>query len=92
MKDVAYFLGSCLSNNELTDYENELLDYYFEELTSLVSNSELKINTKELEDEWRIMYPFSCADFMRFLLGWAPTHYKINRYNLDKIDHVLKQF
>lgn len=89
MKDVAYFLGSCMSNNELETYETELLDYYFEELNKAFVNKEFDFEFKALEQEWRSMYPAACTDFMRFLLGWMPTHQKINDYNRKMVDAVL---
>lgn len=89
MKDVAYFLGSCMSNNELEAYETELLDYYFAELNKAFVNKQFDFEFKTLEQEWRSMYPVACTDFMRFLLGWMPTHQKINDYNRKMVDAVL---
>ena len=90
MKDVAYFLGSCLSDSECELYEKELLDYYFERLQKVFeSNSEL-LNFIKLEEEWRELYPFAVADFTRFLLGWMPSHQKVNEYSLKKVVEVLE--
>lgn len=89
MKDVAYFFGSCLSSTELEVHEVALLDFYFSELVKAVELHELSINYKELEDEWRKMYPIACADFTRFLLGWMPLHQKVNAYNLKLLNSVL---
>ena len=89
MKDVAYFLGSCLSSSECELYQDELLDYYFQEIRSALNASDLDFEFNELEDEWRRMYPLSCADFTRFLLGWMPSHQKINDYNLNILKSVL---
>jgi hypothetical protein len=89
MKDVAYFLGSCLSSEACDKNETELLAYYFSELEKAVGQKDVNINFKGLEAEWREMYPFTCADFTRFLLGWMPSHQKINPYNLKLLDYVL---
>lgn len=89
MKDVAYFLGSCLSSKECKIYEDELLDYYFSILKEAVQAQSTKINFQELEAEWRKMYPVACTDFTRFMLGWMPTHQKVNRYNLKMMNEVL---
>ncbi|NOQ73107.1 MAG: DUF1679 domain-containing protein [Crocinitomix sp.] len=89
MKDVAYFFGSCLSSSECELNEKELLDYYFSELESALEDAIVTINFKELEQEWRRLYPVACADFTRFLLGWMPTHQKINNYNLNLMHSVL---
>jgi hypothetical protein len=89
MKDVAYFLGSCLTSEECDLYESELLNYYFAELQKVVSSGGAEVTFSRLEDEWRKMYPIACADFTRFLLGWMPSHRKVNAYNLEKMNGVL---
>jgi hypothetical protein len=90
MKDVAYFLGSCLSSSECETFEKELLDFYFIELQKASQNIAMPIDFEALEEEWRKLYPIACTDFMRFLLGWMPTHQKINKYNLDLMEEVLE--
>ncbi|MDY8137264.1 oxidoreductase family protein [Aquimarina sp. 2201CG5-10] len=89
IKDVAYFLGSCLSGSECELYQDELLDFYFSQLESSLNSLKLKVDFKELEQEWRKMYPIACTDFMRFMLGWMPSHQKINDYNLNIMNSVL---
>ena len=89
MKDVAYFLGSCLSSLECTLHQDELLDFYFLALEQAIKSSVLAINFKELEQEWRKLYPIACTDFTRFLLGWMPAHQKVNDYHLNLVDLVL---
>ena len=94
MKDVAYFLGGCLSSSECEEYENELLNYYFSELSSAFHAHQNAITTfnfdfNELEQEWRRLYPIACTDFTRFLLGWMPTHQKLNGYSRRKMQEVL---
>jgi thiamine kinase-like enzyme len=89
MKDLAYFLGSCLSANESAQLEEELLNFYFSKLENSLEALPKKVNFKELETEWREMYPVACTDFTRFLLGWMPSHQKINTYNLKMVNAVL---
>ena len=89
MKDVSYFLGSCLSSNECAHYEKELLDEYFSQLQEALQARSSSIDFDSLLSEWREMYLFACTDFMRFLLGWLPSHQKINRYNLNIMNQVL---
>ena len=89
MKDLAYFLGSCLSSNECVQHEEELLNFYFSKLKKALETQAKKVDFKELETEWRKMYPIACTDFTRFLLGWMPTHQKINKYNLKMVNAVL---
>ena len=89
MKDVAYFLGSCLTSSECELHENELLEFYFLSLKGSLEHLKGIIDFKELEDEWKRMYPIACTDFTRFLLGWMPSHQKINSYNLNMMKSVL---
>jgi hypothetical protein len=81
IKDVAYLLGSCLTGIECEQHEKELLNYYFSELESTLVNigNELKFN--ELKSDWTNLYVFAWADFTRFLMGWMPTHQKVNSYS-----------
>lgn len=81
MKDVAYFLGSCLDEDDCEAMESELLGYYFSALVGRVTQQKVKVDTAELEREWRELYPFAWADFHRFIKGWSPGHWKINSYS-----------
>lgn len=81
MKDVAYFIGSCLSEDECATLENTLLAHYFSALNHYVSEARPEVDTVELEQEWRALYAFAWADFHRFLKGWSPGHWKINSYS-----------
>ncbi|MBL4707888.1 MAG: DUF1679 domain-containing protein [Flavobacteriales bacterium] len=88
MKDVVYFLGSCLSEFECEQHEDELLQYYFKELEITLIQQGKKMDFSSLEQDWRTMYSIAWADFTRFLLGWMPTHQKINRYSLKMIERA----
>lgn len=76
MKDVAYFIGSCLNEKECERLEAQILDTYFEHL-----QNEMKERNEALEREWRSLYRLAWADFHRFLKGWSPGHWKINSYS-----------
>lgn len=76
MKDVAYFVGSCLSEKECERLEEKILDTYFKHLQQA-----LEIPNEQLEQEWRMLYRVAWADFHRFLKGWSPGHWKINSYS-----------
>ena len=89
MKDVAYLLGSCLSGKQCAQWDEALLDFYFEELQLALSVRGKKIDFENLQAEWRPMYAFAWADFYRFLLGWMPTHKKVNFYCEQMADKVL---
>ncbi len=77
MKDVAYFISSCLDEDQCERRESELLDRYFGYLKGYVS----KVDISEVESEWRELYPLVWADFCRFLAGWSPGHWKLHRYS-----------
>jgi len=81
MKDVAYFLSSCLSDRDHEQYEEALLNHYFGALNTAITKHGHAIDFKALETEWRSLFPVAQADFYRFLVGWMPTHWKINDYN-----------
>ena len=89
MKDVGYFLGSCLSSEECEFYQDELLDFYFSILKKSFNPSTFDFKFQELETEWRQLYPIACTDFTRFLLGWMPSHQKVNGYHLRMMKLVL---
>lgn len=91
MKDVAYFLGSCLSDTELESYAEDLLEFYFEELRQAIELSGADISISHLEQEWRRMYAVAWTDFTRFLLGWMPSHQKVNGYSLRLMKMVLAE-
>ncbi len=73
--DVAYFLGSALSDDDLQSATQDCLDYYFRELRQALGGN---LDKDRIEAEWRALYPVACADFHRFLAGWSPEHRKIN--------------
>jgi len=89
VKDLVYFLGSCLTEDECQIYEQELLDFYFRELK--LAASDLSQNeTDALDQEWRQLYSVAWADFNRFLLGWMPTHQKLTKHALAKNKKALE--
>jgi len=81
MKDVAYFIGSCLYEEDCEKYEKELLDIYFSELEKSISIHQQFVDFNELEKEWRNMYSYAWTDFHRFIKGWSPGHWKIHGYS-----------
>ena len=90
MKDVAYLMGSCLSENECNIYENELLSSYFNTLEIALDKTPINLNFISLVKEWRMLYSVCWADFTRFLMGWMPTHQKINGYSKIKVEEALR--
>ena len=91
MKDVAYFLGSCLDERQCFEQQDELLDFYFMALTAKVSIIHPAIDSRALEVEWRGMYALACTDFTRFLSGWLPEHWKLNGYTESLAEQAFDQ-
>ena len=81
MKDLAYFIGSCMSENDCEKYEGKLLDIYFSHLHEALRKKNTTIDGAALEADWRNLYHVAWADFHRFLKGWHPGHWKINSYS-----------
>ncbi|MCP4253280.1 MAG: DUF1679 domain-containing protein [Candidatus Scalindua sp.] len=81
IKDVVYFIGSCLHEEDCERYENELLDWYFARLKEALVKRKSTIDPIDIEENWRSLFPVAWADFHRFLKGWSPDHWKINGYS-----------
>jgi hypothetical protein len=92
MKDVAYFIGSCLHEDDCERYEAELLNGYFFALQKALENRKRFINFRELENEWRIMFSIAWTDFHRFLKGWSPGHWKIHGYSERLAQQVINRY
>jgi thiamine kinase-like enzyme len=90
MQDVAYFVGSCLSDAFCEKWEEDLLEVYFRSLEAAVFHRGKQLDFSALETSWRYLYPFAWADFHRFLKGWSPGHWKINTYSERTVSKVLK--
>jgi len=91
MKDVAYFIGSCLHEEDCRRYEDKLLDCYFAELKKALQKHHPTVGSNTLETDWRQLYPFAWADFHRFLKGWSPGHWKLSDYSEQMTRKVIAQ-
>ena len=98
IKDVAYFISSCFSDDECEQREPALLDNYFQQLETALtkqqqaSHQQAKpISFGDIETEWRRLYQFAWADFYRFLAGWSPGHWKMHSYSERVTQTVLDQ-
>lgn len=85
MKDVAYFIGSCLNESDCERLETQIQDTYFAYLHKAIGKK-----NEALENEWRPLYRVAWADFYRFLKGWSPGHWKINSYSERITAEVIK--
>jgi hypothetical protein len=91
MKDVAYFIGSCLYEEDCERHESELLGLYFAELRTALQTRSSECDFDDLEQEWRALYPVAWTDFHRFVKGWSPGHWKIHSYSERLTREVVAQ-
>ncbi len=91
MKDVAYFIGSCLHEEGCERHEDALLAYYFTALGDAIESRGCSVDPKAIEEEWRGLYPVAWTDFHRFMKGWSPGHWKIHGYSERLARQVLAQ-
>jgi fructose-1,6-bisphosphatase/inositol monophosphatase family enzyme len=86
--DVVYFFSSCLSDQEMYDKVEDYLKIYFSFLKEEIKNETV---FSKLEAEWRGLYAFAWADFLRFLDGWSPGHWKMGDYASEEKEKALAQ-
>ncbi len=91
MKDVAYFIGSCLYEEDCERFEKQLLGIYFEALTKALVEKRKEVDPQAVEKEWRELYPVAWTDFHRFVKGWSPSHWKIHGYSERIAREVVAQ-
>ena len=89
--DVMYFLGSCLTEQQLYQKAEHYLNEYFEYFTKAMDKFNKKHQTDAVIHAWRDLWPIAWADFYRFLLGWSPQHKKINHFMLEQSDIALNK-
>lgn len=86
--DVILLLSSAFSSDELYLYESTLLNHYKSEL--IMQFGLLNIaNGNQIAHTWLALYDCAWADFVRFLAGWSPNHWKLHPYALEKVNKVL---
>jgi len=81
MKDVAYFIGSCLDEHGCEQHHQVLLDHYFDVLKQAILDRDQGINPDDVEQAWRPLFAVAWADFHRFLQGWSPDHWKLHGFS-----------
>ncbi len=91
MKDVAYFIGSCLNEHECEHREESLLNAYFAVLKQALALHHPRIDAAAVEAVWRPLYSVAWTDFYRFLKGWSPGHWKIHSYSERLAHEVVSQ-
>ena len=91
MKDVAYFISSCLDEKECERWQETLLDRYFAALKQALVQYQPDIDAAEVEASWRPLYAVAWTDFYRFLQGWSPGHWKTHGYSERLAHEVIAQ-
>ncbi|TDP01220.1 phosphotransferase [Marinomonas balearica] len=96
VQDVAYFLGSCLSEENLSENLSFLLEHYFGELSRcLVARGESPDSAEKVVMEWDALFVVAWADFHRFILGWSPEHAKNTAFSRNMatkgVEFVLRR-
>lgn len=86
MKDVAYLLTGDAGSE---DAEQRHLDTYFRHLRAAITRR-TAMDVEALEREWRALYPIACADFYRFLAGWAKSHWNHDLHGQRVVRNVLR--
>ena len=92
MKDLTYFIGSCLDESDCAAQESELLNHYFDTFKTSVQTKHPTLAPAAIEAEWRDLFPVAWTDFHRFLKGWSPGHWKINSYSERLARQTLSSF
>jgi len=91
VKDLVYFLGSCLDEKTIEQNESTILSVYFDALTKQVARFHSDELAAQVEQAWSSLYAIAWTDFYRFLEGWMPGHKKINRYTKSLAAQALAQ-
>lgn len=81
MKDLVYFISSAIEPSEYENLEEWVLEIYFNALENALKFYKKDIDFMELKKEYTKLYPIAWADFQRFIKGWSPKHFKVNRFS-----------
>ena len=75
MKDLAYFIGSCMHEDKCEQMQSQILDVYFNYLKKALTVHKNNIDSNAVEKDWYPMYEYAWIDFHRFYKGWSPGYY-----------------
>ncbi|PTP16254.1 choline kinase [Vibrio sp. 10N.286.51.C3] len=90
MKDVALFMSSAIRPQDCQEYEQKVLDIYFQHLKDALAHYQPHLSFDDVEAAWRPMFYVAWADFQRFVKGWSPEHWKINSYTEQLTQMVIQ--
>lgn len=86
--DVMLLLSSAFNSDELFTHEATLLNHYHTELVKAFAQK-MMTNGAHIADAWLDLYDLAWADFVRFLAGWSPNHWKLHDYAYSKLNRAL---
>lgn len=91
MKDLAYFIGSCMTEENCEVLESQILNSYFIALQQAFKLKGKVVDFDALESNWRSLYHTAWTDFHRFLKGWSPGDWKPNSYSERVMREVIAE-
>lgn len=91
MKDVAYFIDSCLDADACEEQTQHWLDYYFTALRQALQQQSKAVDANALEQDWRALFAYAWTDFHRFLKGWSPGYWHPDSYSERVARAVIRQ-
>jgi hypothetical protein len=91
IKDVAYFIDSCLDGDACERQESHWLDLYFQALRQALQRKQKAVDADAVEQDWRALYPLAWTDFHRFLKGWSPARWDPDSYSERLARQVIEQ-
>jgi hypothetical protein len=90
IRDVAYFLDSCLGEAGCQrGGAQEGLEVYFAALRQALRQDGHDALGDALETEWRTLFPVAWSDFYRFYLGWSGRPLELGPYTQSQLDKAL---
>ena len=91
VKDLAYLVAGCLSEQQLETQESFVLSTYLTYLQQAFEFYDIKTDFSQIADEIRTLYCFGWADFYRFLVGWNPQSHKMSQYMKNQTQRCLSR-
>lgn len=73
IRDVAYFLGSCMSEQELMRHDKAMLEFYRGALITAINQLDSSQPAEAIAATWVDLYATAWTDFYRFLAAGCPT-------------------
>ncbi|MGV2990405.1 phosphotransferase [Vibrio sp. E150_011] len=91
VKDVVLLLTSVLDFNKSDIDLAPYLSHYFSSLKHALEVYQPTVESREVCEMWSRIFDLAWADFQRFLLGWCPTHWKVNEFTMALTDKALER-